>query len=65
MKENVMILNFEKSTCCGCTACESICPKQAITMQPDENGFTVFTHAAKIAAVTPIATILIIETSPP
>ena len=40
MKENVMILNFEKSTCCGCTACESICPKQAITMQPDENGFT-------------------------
>ena len=25
--------------CCGCTACASICPKDAITMQPDEKGF--------------------------
>lgn len=25
--------------CCGCTACESICPKDAITMQPDALGF--------------------------
>lgn len=25
--------------CCGCTACASICPKQAITMQPDALGF--------------------------
>ena len=29
-----------KKSCCGCTACESICPKHAISMQPDENGFT-------------------------
>lgn len=25
--------------CCACTACVSICPKGAITMVPDENGF--------------------------
>lgn len=25
--------------CCGCTACSSICGKQAITMQPDSMGF--------------------------
>lgn len=28
-----------KESCCGCTACESICPKNAITMIPDEEGF--------------------------
>lgn len=28
-----------KSDCCGCTACEHICPVNAITMQPDELGF--------------------------
>ena len=28
-----------KKDCCGCTACMSICPKQAITMKPDEDGF--------------------------
>ena len=32
-----------KKNCCGCTACESICPKQAVTMQPDENGF-IYPH---------------------
>lgn len=25
--------------CCGCTACATICPKSAITMEPDEKGF--------------------------
>lgn len=25
--------------CCGCTACESICSKKAITMKPDNEGF--------------------------
>ncbi|TGE34866.1 4Fe-4S dicluster domain-containing protein [Desulfosporosinus fructosivorans] len=29
----------DKKECCGCTACMSICPKQSITMQPDEDGF--------------------------
>lgn len=35
-----MIELFEiKEQCCGCTACENICPKQAITMENDEEGF--------------------------
>ena len=25
--------------CCGCSACFTICPVQAITMDPDEEGF--------------------------
>lgn len=28
-----------KESCCGCTACVSICPKNAITMKQDERGF--------------------------
>ena len=34
-----MLTLIDKSQCCGCTACASICPKQAITMQPDGLGF--------------------------
>lgn len=29
----------EKSKCCGCTACKSICPQNAIEMVEDEEGF--------------------------
>lgn len=29
----------DKTDCCGCTACESVCAHKAITMQPDELGF--------------------------
>lgn len=29
----------EQSNCCGCTACYSICPVGAISMNPDEEGF--------------------------
>lgn len=36
-------IHITKSTCCGCTACASICPVQAIEMIPDENGF-VYPH---------------------
>lgn len=25
--------------CCGCSACKNICPTQAVTMQPDSEGF--------------------------
>ena len=25
--------------CCGCSACEAVCPKQAIRMENDEEGF--------------------------
>jgi coenzyme F420-reducing hydrogenase beta subunit len=34
-----MIKIEDKSKCCGCTACYSICPKNAIFMQEDEEGF--------------------------
>lgn len=29
----------DKSKCCGCTACKSVCPKNAIEMIEDEEGF--------------------------
>ena len=29
----------QKEDCCGCTACKHICPKRAIEMKPDEEGF--------------------------
>lgn len=34
-----MIQIKDKTDCCGCTACASICPKDAITMEPDTLGF--------------------------
>lgn len=36
-KEHISIEN--KADCCGCTACYSACPKKAITMKDDEEGF--------------------------
>lgn len=38
MKE-IPILFDKKESCCGCYACYSICPKSAILMVEDENGF--------------------------
>jgi coenzyme F420-reducing hydrogenase beta subunit len=35
----MMLIYERKEECCGCTACKSICPKQAITMIADEEGF--------------------------
>ena len=34
-----MIQIIDKSKCCGCTACASICTHDAISMQPDILGF--------------------------
>ena len=34
-----MIRITDKAKCCGCTACASICPHDAISMQPDALGF--------------------------
>lgn len=35
----MIILYNDKTKCCGCGACSSACPKDAITMQEDEHGF--------------------------
>lgn len=35
----IPVLYDQKSSCCGCTACYATCPKQAITMKVDEEGF--------------------------
>lgn len=34
-----MIEIINKTDCCGCTACANICPRGAITMEPDFEGF--------------------------
>lgn len=34
-----MVLYTDGQDCCGCAACATICPKQAITMRPDADGF--------------------------
>lgn len=34
-----MIKILNKSDCCGCSACANICPKRAIEMMADEEGF--------------------------
>lgn len=34
-----MITIQNKAECCGCTACYNICPKEAIQMKPDFEGF--------------------------
>lgn len=36
---DVMQLAENKAECCGCSACMSVCPRMAISMQPDEEGF--------------------------
>lgn len=38
MKETP-ILFIDKENCCGCAACYSICPQNAISMVLDEEGF--------------------------
>lgn len=34
-----IVLFTDKENCCGCGACENICPKNAIQMEPDQTGF--------------------------
>ena len=34
------MINFQrKEECCGCSACQQICPRHCITLEPDEEGF--------------------------
>ncbi|WP_044958442.1 4Fe-4S binding protein [Butyrivibrio sp. WCD2001] len=35
----MMVLYKRKEECCGCFACYSVCPREAIIMQDDEEGF--------------------------
>ncbi len=37
--KGIPILYPRKEECCGCTACYVICPKEAISMVEDEEGF--------------------------
>ncbi len=39
MNKELPTLYNRKEECCGCTACYAICPKNAIKMEPDEEGF--------------------------
>ena len=34
-----MIKIEKKEDCCGCTACYNSCPRKAISMKPDQEGF--------------------------
>ena len=36
---SVPVLYERKEDCCGCTACYAICPRMAIQMIEDEEGF--------------------------
>lgn len=38
-KRELPELYRDRSECCGCTACVAACPRNAITMEPDEEGF--------------------------
>ena len=35
--KDIPILYSKKEECCGCTACYAICPKEAISMEEDED----------------------------
>ena len=39
MKKEIPLLYISKEECCGCSACYAICPRKAITMMEDEDGF--------------------------
>ena len=38
-EKKIPTLFSRKEDCCGCTACYAICPKGAISMKADEEGF--------------------------
>ena len=38
--KEIPVLFETKEMCCGCSACYSVCPQDAITMTEDEEGFS-------------------------
>ena len=38
-KKQKPVLFSRKEECCGCAACYSLCPKEAISMVEDDEGF--------------------------
>ncbi len=38
-KRDLPELYRDRSECCGCTACVAVCPRDAIAVEPDEEGF--------------------------
>lgn len=39
-KRELPELYRDRSECCGCSACAAVCPRDAIVMEPDEEGFS-------------------------
>lgn len=39
MDKQIPVLYNRKEECCGCTACYAVCPKEAISMIEDSEGF--------------------------
>lgn len=39
IEKSIPTLFERKEECCGCTACLAICPKEAISMVVDDEGF--------------------------
>lgn len=37
--KKIPVLYQKKEECCGCSACSAICPKKAISMKADNEGF--------------------------
>ena len=38
-RDDLPVLYVSKTDCCGCTACKAVCPMNAISMTPDDEGF--------------------------
>lgn len=51
MSKKIPVLFAEKKDCCGCTACCSVCPKNAIYMKEDEQGFE-YPHIEQTKCIT-------------
>lgn len=45
-----MIVIEDKTKCCGCTACSSICPKNCIEMKADKEGF-LYPHVRELECI--------------